>query len=107
MQYKEQGSKKSADELVSDRDLVDTEISAMMEYFANLNDMCVVNVMQCEEERLRHVTVTAEPEETLSIQSESGRKGGCACSSHILGCLSEAWVWRSPRYESAWFARPR
>ena len=55
-----------------------TEMSAMKEYLANLNDMCVVNVMQCEEERLRHVTVTAELEETLSILSESGRKGGSA-----------------------------
>ena len=44
-------------ELTGDRDLVDTEISAMKEYLANLNDMCVVNVIQCEGEQLRHVTV--------------------------------------------------
>ena len=44
----------------------------MMEYFANLNDMCVVNVMQCEGKQLRHVTVTAELEDSLSILSEGG-----------------------------------
>ena len=58
-------------------------MSAMKEYLANLNDMCV-NVMQCEEELLRHVTVTAELEETLSILSESGCKVGCARSLHIF-----------------------
>ena len=77
MQYKEQessGSKKSADELTSDRDLVDTELTAVMEYLANLNDMCVVNVMPCEEELQRRA---AEPcglgglEEALSILSAS------------------------------------
>ena len=74
MQYKEQessGSKKSADELTSDRDLVDVELSAVMEYLTNLNDMCVVNVIPCEEELRRRVTVTAELEEALYILSES------------------------------------
>ena len=72
MQYKEQessGSRKSADELTGDRDLVDIELSGMMEYLANLNDVCVV--MPREEELLRRVTVTAELEEALYILSES------------------------------------
>ena len=51
------GSRKSADELTGDRDLVNTEMSAKMEYLANLYDMCVVNVMPCEEELQRRLTV--------------------------------------------------
>ena len=41
VKHKEQessGSKKSADELTSDRDLVNTELSAVMEYLAKLKD---------------------------------------------------------------------
>ena len=74
MQYEEQessGSKKSADELTSDRDLVDTEMSAMMEYLAKFNDMCVINAMPGEEELQRRETVTAGLEEALSILSET------------------------------------
>ena len=56
MKYKEQessGSKKSAGELTSDRDLVNTELSAVMENLANLNDMCVAKAMPCEEKSQR------------------------------------------------------
>ena len=79
----------------------------MMEYLANLNDMCVINVMQCEEERLRHVTVTAELEETLCpFCLRMGAREVVLFIAHSW-CLSETWVWCSPRYESTWFARPR
>ena len=74
MQYKEQessGSKKSADKLTSDRDLVDTELFANVEYLANLNDMCVVNVMPGEEELQRRVAEMTGLEEALSVLSES------------------------------------
>ena len=77
MQYKEQessGSKKSADELTSDRDLVDIELSAVKEYLAHLNDMCVVNVMPREEELQKRAAEPCGPrglEEALSILSES------------------------------------
>ena len=52
MKWKEQesyGLKKSAGELTIDRDLVNAELSAMVENIAEINDTCVAKVMPCEE----------------------------------------------------------
>ena len=62
---------KSADELTSDRDLGNTDLSAVMEYFTKFNDMCVANAMPCEEKSQRRVNATAGLKEALPILSES------------------------------------
>ena len=54
MKCKEQescGLKKSAGELTIDRDHVNAELSAMVEYIAELNDICVAKVMLWEEKQ--------------------------------------------------------
>ena len=51
MQQKQQessGSKKSTDELISNRDSVNTELQVVVERLAKLNDMCVAKAMKCE-----------------------------------------------------------
>ena len=78
---------------------MDTELSAVMEYFSNLNDKCVANVMTYVEKSQRRATEMAGLEETLTILSESGCKGGYARSLHIFWlsfggmCLAFIKIW--------------
>ena len=56
MQQKQQegsGSKKSTDELISNMDSVNTELQAVVERLAKLNDVCVAKAMKCEERSVR------------------------------------------------------
>ena len=77
MKHKEQessGLKKSAGKLIKDRDCVNTELQAVVEYLAKFNDMCVAKVMPCEEKQQRCEAEPCSPrefEEALSILSES------------------------------------
>ena len=63
------GLKKSAGELTSDRDPVNAELSAVVEYLAKFNDMCVAKVMKCEEKPQRRAAETAGLKEALSVHS--------------------------------------
>ena len=75
MKYMEQessGSKNSADELDSDRDLVDTELFAVIEYLANLKDMCVANDTTYEEKSQKRVRLSL-------AATESSRRLGPFC----------------------------
>ena len=74
VKYKEQessGLKKSAGELTSDRDSANAELSAVVEYLAKLNDMCVAKAMTYEEKSQRRAAEIAGLKEALSILSES------------------------------------
>ena len=51
----------SVDEFSSDWDLVDTELSVVTEYLADLNDMRVANDMKCEE-KLQEVSPSTSPQ---------------------------------------------
>ena len=52
------GLKKSVGELTVDRDHVNAELPAMVEYLAELNDICVAKAMRCGEKSQRRA---AEP----------------------------------------------
>ena len=76
VKHKEQestGSKNSTDELISNRDSMGTELPAVMERLAKLNDMCVATAMKCEEKLQKRAAELSgnELEEVLSILSES------------------------------------
>ena len=65
------GSKKSTDELISDRDSVSTELQAVVEWLAKLNDMCVAKAIKSEEKSQKCAAEFSgnELEEALSILS--------------------------------------
>ena len=70
VKYKEQESanlKKSAGELTSDRDSSDAELSAVVQYLAKLNDMCVAKAETYEEKVRRRTAEIAGLKEALSI----------------------------------------
>merc|ERR1712012_1154399 len=74
VKYKEQKSanlKKSAGELASDRDSSNAELSAVVQYLAKLNDMCVAKAETYEEKVRRRTAEIAGLKEALSILSES------------------------------------
>ena len=74
VKYKEQESanlKKSAAELTSDRDSSNAELSAVVQYLAKLNDMCVAKAETYEEKVRRCTAEIAGLKEALSILSES------------------------------------
>ena len=74
MKYKEQesaGLKKSAGELTRDRDSSNAELSAVVQYLAKLNDMCVAKAETYEEKVRRRTAQIAALKEALSILFES------------------------------------
>ena len=73
LQQESSGSKKSTDELISNRDSVNTELHAVVERHAKLNDMCVAKAMKCEEKSQKRAAELSgnELEEALSILSGS------------------------------------
>jgi len=74
VKYKEQESanlKKSASELTSDRDSANSELSAVVQYLAKLNDMCVAKAETYEEKVRRRTAEISGLKEALSILSES------------------------------------
>merc|ERR1712136_381107 len=74
LENKEQESanlKKSAGELTSDRDSSNAELSAVVQYLAKLNDMCVAKAETYEEKVRRRTAEIAGLKEALSILSES------------------------------------
>merc|ERR1712064_21522 len=74
VKHKEQESanlKKSAGELTSDRDSSNAELSAVVQYLAKLNDMCVAKAETYEEKVRRRTAEIAGLKEALSILSES------------------------------------
>ena len=74
VKYKEQESanlKKSAGELTSDQDSSNAELSAVVQYLAKLNGMCVAKAETYEEKARRRTAEIAGLKEALSILSES------------------------------------
>ena len=74
MKHKEQessGFRKSADESISDRDSGSAELSAVVEYLAKLNDMCIAKVVTYGEKSQRRAAEIAGLKKALSILSES------------------------------------
>ena len=65
--------KKVTGELTSDKDHVNAELSAVVEYLDELDDVCVAKTRTYEEKSQRRAAELSENElkETLSILSES------------------------------------
>ena len=74
-------SKNFADELISDKDTVGTNLHAVMEVLAKLNDMCVAKAMKSAEKLQKRAAEPSgtEVEEAVSIELNRARGNHLTC----------------------------